>query len=350
MLCLTLCLAMMLATPPEALPFSRSQPTRECWEKKIEAIPAGLSDEDFEFKVLEARGTVPHLSFERFSFQPVTRNGDEQGLLIPLDDKWAVLRTRPGAPHGELEPPAHVAGDRASIVGLFLLTPQIPPDLYNAVAAISACAKPGYSADPVNLIRAVNTLQSLGEEKALRAIAVYLKLAETNRFDSGDLDPERVIWVARLLYETPLIAGRVAPPRLGAPGPEWNLADSIPTYPIIMESDTPFFLIDGYMLGGRAETPEHFLERCREKGTFRSAPLEPSGDPIGTADRLLALQNWPDEIRNIIRRQALNAASGALGVRGEDNCNQIDWRQVQTEASNRALVWSAQGQDFVATK
>jgi len=341
---------MILAAPSEASPVSDNQSTRASWEKKIGMIPAGLSDEDFELKVLDTRGEVPHLSFERFSFQPVTPNGQEQGLLIPLDDKWAVLRTRPAAPHGELESPAHVTGDSASIVGLFLLTDRIPPDLYGAVAAISNCAKPGYNADPVNLIRAVNALQALGEEKARRAIDVYLHLANTNRFTSGDLDPERVIWVARLLYEAPLIAGQVAPPMLGGPVPESNLADSIPTYPLIVVNDTPFFLIDGYMLGGHPESPESFLKRCRENSTFRSAPLRPLANPIQTADQLLALHDWPGEIRNIIRRQALSAASGALGVMRQDNCNQVEWRQVQKQASDLAIVWNSEKQDFVVTK
>ena len=105
---------------------------------------------------------------------------------------------------------------------------------------------PSYQAgrffNPRALIVAVNLLQPLGKERALAAIAEYLRVA-------CELQDDRktgAFLVLRVLFEVPEDTGYMPPMRVGVPGPPApNDPKLLPRFPITIEGDIPFLLIDG---------------------------------------------------------------------------------------------------------
>src|SRR6266545_2845597 len=112
----------------------------------------------------------------------------------------------------------------------------------------------GWGYNPRSVIRAVNALQPLGKEKALAAVAEYLRVSPVS-FDAHAVDG--MFLVLRTLFEIPNPPGHM---------------------PV--------------MLLGQAEDPRKHLNYFREHGVIRSLPLVPPPDPAPSTRRALdALSN-----------------------------------------------------------
>jgi hypothetical protein len=148
----------------------------------------------------------------------------------------------------------------------------------------------GWSYNPRSVIRTVNALQPLGKEKALAAVAEYLRVSPGS-FDAHAVDG--MFLVLRTLFEIPnppghmpvMLVGQLSPR-----GPE-DLT-KIPRFPIYIQDDIPFLMVSGYSLFGQAEDPRKHLNYFREHGVIRSLPLVPPPDPSASIRRALdALSN-----------------------------------------------------------
>lgn len=155
----------------------------------------------------------------------------------------------------------------------------------------------GWGYNPRSVIRAVNALQPLGKEKALAAVAEYLRVSPGS-FDAHAIDG--MFLVLRTLFEIPNPPGHMPVMLVGEPSPmEPEDRTKIPRFPIYIQDDIPFLMVSGYSLFGRAEDPRSHLNYFREHGVIRSLPLVPPPDPTASIRRALdALSNngiGPDE-------------------------------------------------------
>jgi hypothetical protein len=255
-----------------------------------------------------------------------------------------------------------------TVVGLPDHRAQIEADLYEAVRAIERSPTLFWEFDPVNLIRAVNTLQAMSETRAVDALKAYNTLCES---DPRPLWPvfeaERIFWITRLLYVPKDPASSLRPPILGMPAVRVAAGSDLnAVFPLVLQDDVPFRLNSGYTLFGVAELPLAYLEYCRSAGKFRDAPLRPSSDPIAAATkflesgRLAGLLAEPTEFfarfKEDIHGQALSAAGNFIGNPRQwakkdwmIDCSEADWAQVSEKARIAGAVWSETACDFVAT-
>ncbi len=197
------------------------------------------------------------------------------------------------------------------------LQPQLPPDLFDAVRAIHfSPSVGGYRFNPVALVRAVNALQPLGKEKALRALRAYaaLERADYDRAWRLGIDPQRVFLIARTLLvrrdgqpQMPWMYIGATTPEVKPQDPDW------PLFPLAVRDDVPFCLSRGYSLAGEAEQPEAHLDYCEKECVLRDHPLRP-GDPLRAAEGIFTSAQWkrllPDassaaDTKSLVRLQAL---------------------------------------------
>jgi len=148
----------------------------------------------------------------------------------------------------------------------------------------------GWGYNPRSVIRAVNALQPLGKEKALAAVAEYLRVSPVS-FDAHAVDG--MFLVLRTLFEIPNPPGHMPVMLVGQPSPMGpDDLTKIPRFPIYIQDDIPFLMVSGYSLLGQAEDPRKHLNYFREHGVIRSLPLVPPPDPAPSTRRALdALSN-----------------------------------------------------------
>lgn len=135
--------------------------------------------------------------------------------------------------------------------------------------------------DPLWLIRWTNQLQPMGKDKALSLV----KEMATRRVNVGDKIGDDVYWLVNLLFEPPANEG-IPLPGLGAIYPKVPSETSrrAPHWPIVMLGDIPLNMAMSFDLQGTPETIDAYISRVAEKGTWRSRPLKPVGDPFDALD------------------------------------------------------------------
>jgi hypothetical protein len=143
----------------------------------------------------------------------------------------------------------------------------------------------GWVYNPRGVIRAVNALQPLGKEKALAAVTEYLRVSPGS-FDAHAVDG--MFLVLRTLFAIPSPPGHMPIMMVGEPSPMAPEDQTkIPRFPIYIQDDIPFLIVNGYSLFGQAEDPRKHLNYFREHGVIRSLPLRPSPDPVASIRKAL---------------------------------------------------------------
>lgn len=334
---------------------------RTRWEEKVVSLGNASSEEAFVAGVELIRGVVPHIRGEPISTGSFADTEHRRGTAVQLDSNWWAERTAPVAMENRFSPAPPIGPWIVRVIGFPEFRSMIEPDIYAGVLAIHNCPTPGDEPDPVNLIRAVNTLQAMGEADALRALEAYGNVCVANYRESWrELSEERIIWVARLLYVAPSTGPAIRPPILGGPSPIDMPELFGATFPIALQNDVPFFLVNGYSLMGCGEPAMDYLKVCRAGGTFRQQPLRPTADPIAAAERVLdskAMHTFLQEpgkpalldlIVPMIQKQAIEAAGVLLGDSREYTPPHIvDWKKATRVIEETPGVWDVKLQDFV---
>lgn len=371
------CLAALIGqpAPSSSSPNDGAADRKLQWQKTIAHLDPHLGEQEFANAVGKLSPSDIHLPQVRFRSAGVSLDcGAWSGVAVPLDQDWSVVREsvhpEQKVKPGELVLPAADGNAvRVRIVGLADLRKLVDPTLWEAVRVIHRSPIVGGYFDPVNLIRAVNTLHAMGEERAVASMRAYYKLCGDARCQSWmRLEPERIIWIARLLYVAregnPLI-GR---PMLGAGDVDAAHGSSIETYfPLVLQDDIPFCLVEDFMLGGVPEDSLDFVERCRKEGRFRDAPLRPMSDPITAAEALLnsaeanglriprfvsnAFGSWLEGTRTLVRAEAFAAAklkpkSQPGEPSGLSVVTEEEWREARESVLKARLVWKTTIADF----
>jgi hypothetical protein len=252
----------------------------------------------------------------------------------------------------------------ADVVGLPDLRHRIDPDLFDAVSAIhrSPSAQGGLGFDPLPLIRAVNALQPLGKEKALKALRAYctlarkLSYAEVRKYS---VDEYRILPIVQILFESP--SGHMPEFALGGPDVPSPGKDLWPLFPLAVVQDVPFMVVSGYFLAGRPQDAEDHLRL--DLGPLRSSPLSPRATALEAADELTESGAWkalklqPGEVgrkRWQIRHQALRLMASIFSLLPEESSSdccvdptETQWRAAVARARSAGVVWSPELHDFI---
>jgi hypothetical protein len=148
----------------------------------------------------------------------------------------------------------------------------------------------GRGSIPLDVIRAVNTLQALGQEKATAVLEEYARVGGPWKSRHDD---EGLICVVRLLFDVPEPPGYMKIPALGAasPPPPMDLRIS-PRFPFTLIDDIPLFVTAGYSGSGYPETFDIHLKMLSKTCRFRAGPLVPTDRPWEVLEKLRASREW----------------------------------------------------------
>jgi hypothetical protein len=220
--------------------------------------PGGIST--FRTREIWCYGTNGHLTFPTLGSICIDRDGKAQYIF-----------------GGRGEPPDPRLLPEEQLRSLLRLIDGVPS--YNA----------GWSYDPLPVIRVVNALQPLGKEKALAALAEYLRVA-SHYTGSGR---EGVFLVLRVLFDVPADPGHMPDMHVGAPDPPGPKDPKrLPHFPLLLLDDVPLLLVSGYVIGGFPEQSGTHLHYFREKGHLREKPLTPGNKPLALLDRFVKSAGW----------------------------------------------------------
>lgn len=135
--------------------------------------------------------------------------------------------------------------------------------------------------NPAYVIQAVNALQPLGKEEALKRLDSYLESRDKGKDTYG------LFWVLRVLFEIPAEPGfpplGIGKHSLPPPADLGNL----PRFPIVIVWDIPLLVVRGYYLGGLPEPVEAHVAYFRAHGTLREQPLAPPASLDGIEEEFL---------------------------------------------------------------
>jgi hypothetical protein len=184
-----------------------------------------------------------------------------------------------------------------------------PPDglftereLRHLLEVIHDLGDPDQHYNPRRLICAVNVLQPLGKEKALAAVAEFLRISSENT-DTGTWDA--IPLMLRTLFEVPTDATSFSvvgeddplppgtlPEIFGAPVPKSADLKLTPRYPMVIEGDIPFLIETAGGSTGPGPMPEAHLAYYRKYGKLRAKPLVPTAKPFAALDTFMKSPRW----------------------------------------------------------
>jgi hypothetical protein len=108
----------------------------------------------------------------------------------------------------------------------------------------------------------------------------------------------RTSWICRLLYFPHGAANHLRGPFLGEVGLPYRSMPVChwPLFPLALSNGVPFVLGDKYVLCGKAEPIEHYVNYCVEFGQFRTEPIPvPTRNiALDAADALVTSDRWKD--------------------------------------------------------
>lgn len=142
---------------------------------------------------------------------------------------------------------------------------------------------------------AVNYYVDIGEENAVASLEA-LAASEATHGDPPDRAQRRMALLCRVLFE-PKGKGRLRGPAFGEvhglprntmPRERW------PLYPVTQAGSSYFVLGEGYVLGGKAESPASYVDYCRAEGTFRKGrvPVPTRAQALRDFESLRESEPW----------------------------------------------------------
>jgi hypothetical protein len=242
--------------------------------------------------------------------------GPSQGLFVRYDlGGGTYLLAEYKLPPGSEGQEPNLPLQTKTLIDFEDLKPLIAPELYPYVRLVhqSGTIINGWETfDPAKLIRAVNALQSLDKQTALKVLAAYGTLANKDwaRQWRYDLEDGRAILVARLLFVR--TDGNPMMPWLGygVPDPLVYEGDrDWPLFPLAVENDVPFLLVAGYGIAGRMERFSDEVDYFQTHCQIRAAPLKPGISPLQAAERIFESARWRRLFVNAIPAEAQEYAS-----------------------------------------
>ncbi len=214
----------------------------------------------------------------------------------------------------------------------------------------------GANANPLTLIQTANTLKALGKDKALAAIAEYVRVADPWAEFGDRYRPYSVLLV---LFNFP---DNVDPGKAGGFGAIIPSRPQdphlMPRFPIVIVDGIPLLLIQGDMLAGVATPMEKILDFFRTNGLFCPQPLVPGNDPLAALNDLLNSRQWIYDDnwteKAILREQLLRLIDSVYRLPVDERGNRLPyenpepvWEKIRADASRLKIKWDPQQQMYV---
>ena len=188
------------------------------------------------------------------------------------------------------------------MVSLQDLRSRLPKGALEGIRLIHQAPSPmACGFDPTKLIRAVNRLQEIGSRESVRLLRLYHDLASYDDGDDSDwrwrydLDEQRIFLILRLLFvrkdgesHMPWMHSGATLPAIPKENTDW------PLFPLAVSGDIPFFMANGYGLGGVPESPLRHLDYCEQNCVIRQEPMSPSLLPIQAVAALYRSERWKE--------------------------------------------------------
>jgi hypothetical protein len=218
---------------------------------------------------------------------------------------------------------------------------------------IDAVPLPGEEGNPVALIRAVNQLQSMGQEQAVVALRGYLQTHDVASFQ-----------VDRLFVIIPLVFPIEKEPPSEKPAWKWYPAGA----QVVLKDDMPFKTSSGgYALQGQRPAPDYLVDWATTQGVLRAQPLRPCDDPLEAADALYRdLESTPDFqqvkpwLKAYLRWQAWRTVADLIDSQPRWSAPFVEershpelsddafWQGLKDKAAAAHIRWSPEQQKYVA--
>jgi hypothetical protein len=211
--------------------------------------------------------------------------------------------------------------------------------------------------NPVEMVKTVNALLAMGEQGAFEALDDYLTILRDwaegfPRANDWWVEDQRVQAIAMLLWSGDLL--NISPLIGGPSGLPGSVYDTIPL--VFCVSDIPYLTASGYMLLGMPEGGRGFIQRIREEGKWRDAPLKPADNPFRTClefeeriEELAEPDDWGLDQhywRSFLRRQSLRCAGIDTGRELYTRIDDSTIQMLATGADALSLRWDAGEQAY----
>jgi hypothetical protein len=228
----------------------------------------------------------------------------------------------------------------------------------------------GYNPRPV--IRAVNLLQPLGKKKAMAAIDEYLRVSLDFTDEGQGAAQQGLFLLLRTLFEVQTVFPDDEPSTPGYMPPMYRYAaipdepkdkKLLPRFPIAIEGDIPFLLVEGYDLVDGTEPPNSHVEYFRKFGTLRPKPLEPTARPLEALQAFEKSPRWyfktqdgvdyDQRERIVLSNQAMRLLETVYQVEPDSSQMLIGFgsedrnKQILLQASKLAIRWDAKESKYM---
>ena len=340
------------------------------WVQGVRVIVSRLPEKKFDWSRRQEMGDAVWSDFV------ISSKGEFLARVSPGEVRRSVgkdLRFQVALSLGEKDGESITWSNTAGVLpqSVTMLSIPGPPAISKTMQIINGT--PSYDQgnfNPAKLVRAVNYLMPMGKEKAIRELRAFLKVArgwpgETLRCDENidTSDKTCVFLIVRLLFECadpkerlPDIATVSFTPILKEEDRKYW-----PLYPVYLQNDVPFFMVDGGNLGGQADQPERHIDWAEKHGRIRTKPLRPIDNPMAAAERLVALPQTERlyahrigvTFKSLLYRQAWNVLEDVnprisrAGTTPRENCfDDSEWDARAKAASKLNIRWDEAAQRY----
>jgi hypothetical protein len=246
-----------------------------------------------------------------------------------------------------------------------------PDPLSPALQAICGAPSVGQKGfNPAALVRAVNHLQALGKDRAIAELRAFLKIARACQFVERDpanidtSDRDCVFLIVRLLFEPADPKGQRPWLRVGRMLPSPAAEDKAlwPLFPLALQDDIPFIVMDFIDSGWVAKDPGIHVDWAEKHGKLRARPLRPADDPLRAAEDLGAqppakklLGEPKSHLGGMLRRQGYNMVKSIVKLQPgsfefypcPNYDADADWKELRKNAAKLSIRWDVQKQTYV---
>jgi hypothetical protein len=164
---------------------------------------------------------------------------------------------------------------------LFICAPSFAQDVVIPLLTNSVSSS-GHGYRCEQMVRSVNILRHLGKDQALRLLE-----ADSHEHPQHDFD---IMYICRLLFENPKGWRPIGGAAMYGALVHTNILDQFPLFPLTLSDGVPFYIFEGYNLGGRiSESAYGCCKLCE-------------GFPMIAAD--LSDANFETAARDLIKSEA----------------------------------------------
>lgn len=231
----------------------------------------------------------------------------------------------------------------------------------NAVQQLLAAPDPlGLDFNPVELVRAVNQLHSLGSPEALFVLKQFCNDHPNDGFGSKHQSIELVV---PFTFVPENVQNKLPEPDYGGNFPmAYRLVLDNWRHRVVVQDGLPLHTVYVRGASGLSGDQTYLIEWAEEHGRLRDTPMTPTNDPFRAVNKLIAKMNASSlgESREIskwtirhLRMQAYRSVANIPGIVDDDNSlapyDDERWANLVNVADHLGIFWDVRCQCYMAT-